>query len=353
MGNHMKICKSCNQSIQHGSDGCQHCSSVRNCGSCGAELKQAMLRCRECDTLVGSTKNFSERKQVLRQTDTLHNTVVAEQPVEPALTAAPASSSPEVSTQKRRGHRTLIAGNVLSLVCGSIGILLIVFSLVGRFSATQAGAASFGDSSEGTKSKAFTVVDASAERAAANWVVQNFGVVTVKTEDNVVKRFVAVEHLPTDPFVVTEINLTSQEFDDSELSILTGLTSLTKLDLSKVNLTARGLAHVGRIPNLRGLYLRGNRLSPDSYGLLENSDQIEILSVSGSKTFDDFALAVVSVTMQNLKTFSCASTKVTEEGSDAVVSFKSLKKLTATRNNWSQEAVARLRSDLPGCQIEG
>lgn len=353
MGNHMKICKSCNQSIQHGSDECQRCSSVSRCSNCGAKLKQAMLRCRECDTLASTTKSESRVKQALQQTVTLHNTVVAKQAVDLEVPVASASSSSEVSTQKQRGHRTLVDGNVLSLLCGSIGVLLIVFSLVGRFSATQEGAATLVDSSAGIQHQAFTVADPTAERAAANWVVRNFGVVTVKTEDNVVKRFVAIEHLPSDPFVVTEINLASQEFDESELSILTSLTSLRKLDLSKVNLTSQGLAHVGRIPNLRGLYLRGNRLSPDSYGLLENSDQIEILSVSGSKTFDDFALAVVSVTMQNLRTFSCASTNVTEEGSDAVVSFKSLKKLTATRNNWSREAVARLRSHLPGCQIEG
>ena len=99
-----------------------------------------------------------------------------------------------------------------------------------------------------------------ANRVAAEWVLEHFGVVTVKTQNGKPSRFVAVEHLPIRPFVITEINLYGQEFDETDLTLLTELDHLVALDLSRTRLTGAGLATVGEIQGLRKLYLRGNKL---------------------------------------------------------------------------------------------
>lgn len=193
--------------------------------------------------------------------------------------------------------------------------------------------------------------DPEAERQAAIWVVEHFGVVEVKTDDGIVKRYVAAEHLPEESFVITEIDLYGQEFDESELSFLPQLSQLHKLDLSKTGVGERGLKYVGKIPTLKTLHLRANKFSADAYKFLKNGHQIETCSVAGSKTFDDAAITTLSATMPNLRSFSCASTRVSDEGLKTLMSLKSLKQLTATKLNGSEPGISLLRAALPQCRI--
>jgi hypothetical protein len=202
-----------------------------------------------------------------------------------------------------------------------------------------------------TPAKATSKVDPDKERAAAIWVVEHYGVVQVKTDDGEVKRYVAAEHLPATPFKITEINLYEQEFDENELSFLPELVHLEKIDISRTAVSDTGMRFIGKIPKLKSLQARAMNFSAESFRLLQNGKNIENCTVSGSKSVDDTILAVLVETMPNLKVFSCTSTSITDAGLKPLMQLKSMRKLTATKQNWSEPAVKQLREALPDCKI--
>ncbi|MBC7964762.1 MAG: hypothetical protein H7Z17_02460 [Fuerstia sp.] len=248
----------------------------------------------------------------------------------------PADVTNSVSGKKTlRNRLTMINWRILGMMsCSIVGLFMAVFFAM-RTSAAKPG----------------PEIQSGTERAAAIWVVEHYGVVAVKTEDGKVNRYVAAEHLPAESFVITEINLYEQEFDESELAFLPQLASLGKLDVSRTTVGSKGMQFIGKVPKLKSLQLRANNLSADSLRLLLNGRQIENCSVHGSKSFDDAAVAALSEIMPNLKVFSCASTSVSEEGMKALMPLKSLKKLTATNNKWSEQAGKQLSEALPGCKL--
>ena len=202
-----------------------------------------------------------------------------------------------------------------------------------------------------TPAKATSKVDPDKERAAAIWVVEHYGVVEVKSEDGEVKRYVAAEHLPATPFKITEINLYEQEFEENELSFLPELVHLEKIDISRTAVSDTGMRFIGKIPKLKSLQARAMNFSAESFRLLQNGKNIENCTVSGSKSVDDTILAVLVETMPNLKVFSCTSTSITDAGLKPLMQLKSMRKLTATKQNWSEPAVKQLREALPDCKI--
>ncbi|GAB5443095.1 MAG: hypothetical protein Fues2KO_34440 [Fuerstiella sp.] len=195
------------------------------------------------------------------------------------------------------------------------------------------------------------LADPEGERSAATWILAHYGVVTVKTESAAAKRYVAVEHLPAEPFTITEINLRGQEFDEGGLSFLPQLANLRKLDLSATTVGETGLKYVGQVPTLISLSMRGNRFSPESYRLLQNGDRILTCTVSGSRAFNDTALDVMSQTMPNLRTLAVGGTGVSDEGLKAVSRIKSLRSFIASGTDVSDAAVEELQLALPDCNI--
>ena len=191
-----------------------------------------------------------------------------------------------------------------------------------------------------------------ANRVAAEWVVEHFGVVTIMTQSHSLKRFVAVEHLPVEPFVVTEVNLYGQEFNEADLEILTNLKHLVTLDVSRTGLTESGLATVGRIQGLKKLYLRGNRLQARAFQRLANGENIESCSVTANYAFDDAALSVLTDVMPNLTSFSCGSTPLTANSTDEFRQLASLKYLALTKAKWSDTEIDELKASLPECLIK-
>lgn len=372
---HTKVCRKCDQSLQPNCDRCTHCGhsriQVQRCVCCGAEVQKAMVRCRECGAAIGfGTKTVShltahehEQKQFIRDgaDNTVQNTpkkcqaekvAACHDQLPSSATTGNSNSNLRVSPKPKIPNsffagksvktRRAVNWRAVSIVGGSLaGLMLAVFvttQLSGTEPTTQAAGNSF-------------QVDSATERSAAVWVVQHFGVVTVRTEDGKTSRYVAAEHLPSEPFVVTEINLYGQEFDERELSFLPRLSNLIKVDFSKTDITDRGLAYVGRISGLKSLGLRGNKLSPDSYGLLRNGSHIETCSVSGSSAFDDAALASLSEAVPNLRTLSCGGTSVSPEGLQALMTMNSLKQLIATKNKLPDDVATKLRAALPGCTV--
>lgn len=356
----LRVCRTCQRSMPADATQCRHCSPASTCVCCGAALKRAMLRCRECGT---SAVNPSQRNAAPNSiTKTVaavglpesHQLTASEQaagsqPIQVKPSAAH-PQLPQTSTYRSRRQsadsiappRTQqrmksasIRWRISGIVSLSVAALLLAIGFVMRTDPAIQTAA----------------VNPGRERAAAIWVVQHYGVVEVRTNDGEVRRYVAAEHLPEEAFSITEINLYGQDFDERELAFLPELAHLEKIDISRTTISSTGMRYIGRVPTLKSLQLRVTNLSADAFRLLKNGPAIEKCSVSGSKTFDDAVLTAASETMPNLKVFSCTSTSITDNGIKALMKLKAMNKLIAAKNQWSDQALKQLQDALPNCTL--
>ena len=269
-----------------------------------------------------------------------------------APAVSPLVSSPSVNNRKKplivknsgSQLRRPVNWRVLGILGGSIAGFIVAVTVATQVFSTERDPAPIAATAKRS-------ADSELERAAATWVLAHYGVVTVKAEDGKNKRYVALEHLPAEPFTVTEINLYGQEFDEGGLSFLPQLADLRKLDLSATAVGKTGLNYVGRVTTLKSLSVRGNRCSPELYRLLQNGGQIQSCTVSGSKVFDDTAMDVISQTMPNLRTLSVGGTSVSDEGLNAASRLRSLSVLTISKLKVTDAAIKELQLALPACSI--
>lgn len=350
MSIHVRICRNCQRSIPAGLQECRHCPRKIHCKGCGTPLKPAMLHCRECgqrnaglfpgDSITTSTAEKAVVGKSAAGTGEL-------QIESRTRVVAPSGQSP--STSGRTSDVSL--SSVREHVVHVLMTLICLKSLTVFFAAVAGVSLAIGVMLQCLQANHESEFDPQLERAAAVWVVDHFGVVQVKTESGEYGRFVAAEHLPAEPFTITEINLYGQEFDESELSFLPGLRSLQKLDVSRTSISARAMKSIGQVPKLKSLQARATRLSASDFRLLQNGQRIENCSVSGSKSFDDEVLITVSEVMPNLKVFACTATGVSENGLQTLTTLRSLQKLTAQKHTWSEKAILEFQKALPECQL--
>lgn len=387
------VCPSCQGPLPLGATSCERCSQENACHSCGATLKRAMLRCRECGTTVETP---SQRRSAQNGTG---KTVAAARVLHDTVQVAPGSNgafrnrTPRKTQVRAAPHRKQTAGKS---VAGSnsaqsvqaankannknerprthsaaatqknlrssrsrqyIVPLAVTFCLAAAaggaiLKAQSLAPGSFLSAEESFNNPLATTEGSHADRAAAEWVLEHFGVVTVKTKDAPARKFVAIEHLPSNPFVVTEVNLYGQEFIEEDLEILTELTQLRLLDLSRTQLTESGLAIAGEIQGLKKLYLRGNKLKADAFRHLKNGDSIESCSVTANYVFDDASLSVLAEVMPNLTRFSCGSTAVTAKSAEEFKRLGKLEYLALKEVEWSAHEISKLKTSLPDCRIK-
>ncbi|MEZ6122150.1 MAG: hypothetical protein R3C49_03110 [Planctomycetaceae bacterium] len=327
----------------------------RNCPVCGGELKMGMLSCRECQFRAqrpNPPKELSASTAVHRaDTDTveavtpesphtqarMHNTQANSHSTsatnQPSVTTEPGgATSPTSQAQKPRSgsRQTLLkaAGLSLMVLLGTFGVV----HATGVLSGHQPGPA--------------------LERHAAEWVVDHFGVVEVRTEDGTIRRFVAREHLPAEPFVVTDINLYDQDIHEDDLWFLPKLSALTTLDLSGTSVSWTGIEYAGQAPQLKNLYLRRVDISGGAIRLLESADQLNKLSVSGSRKFCDADVAMIVTCMPRLKMLLCSGTQVTDEGLKALAALSQLRDLQISKTKTTAAGQASLAQALPKCRIK-
>ncbi len=189
------------------------------------------------------------------------------------------------------------------------------------------------------------------DRAAAIWVVENYGVVTVELESGEEKKFVAREHLPDEPFSVVEIDLWYQPIEGHELTFLGELPRLRKLDLSRTGVTDDHMSLIARATNLQKLALRGGSITVEGYKQLPIYEKMASFTASANKAFNDESLALVIEKMPNLRTMLFASTSVTDEGFSKLVPMTSLRDLRIQNTKVSDAAVAELTKQLPKCKV--
>lgn len=338
------------------------------CPSCGAEIRQGMLRCRECGRprgTVSSATDAASKNSVSIQrsskTITPHNphsraksndksessphsnssnskTVVKPQ-VKQKTTVSPSRSTAQrrpTSKPQQPWYRSTVVLVAAAFLCCATAITFAMSFQQERLAPVEV----FADEIELTP-----------DRAAAIWVVENYGVVTVEMESGTELKFVAREHLPLEPFKVVAIDLWHQKIKGSELVFLRDLTHLRSLDLSHSGVTDEHMHLIGQATNLNRLALRGGKVTAEGYRQLPLNLNMTNFTGSANHEFTDETLSVVAERMPNLRLFLCASTQVTDEGFAQLSTLPNLRDVRVQKTEVSDAAIEALKEQLPRCKV--
>ncbi|MDA7503999.1 hypothetical protein N8553_03350, partial [bacterium] len=189
------------------------------------------------------------------------------------------------------------------------------------------------------------------DRAAAIWVVDNYGVVTVEMESGTELKFVARKHLPSEPFRIVAIDLWHQHIEGSELIFLRDLAHLRSLDLSHSGIADEHMHLIGQATNLNRLALRGGKVTAEGYRQLPLNLNMTNFTASANKEFTDESISVLAERMPNLRLFLCASTQVTDKGFAQLSTLPNLRDVRVQKTEVSDEAIEALKEQLPRCKV--
>lgn len=180
------------------------------------------------------------------------------------------------------------------------------------------------------------------------------------------------------------INLRGTRITDSTLEFLAGVPTLEWLDIGWAQITDTGLDHLVSLTNLRRLTMGGNKLTDTSLQFLRQMPQMEYLDVGGTQRTDsglwsllltDAGVQAIA-TVAELRELRLGGTAITGRGLEllkplaklerlnlqgckrlrddaavALAGFHQLRALDLKDSSLSAEAVARIRTALPACEI--
>ena len=367
-----------------GPSGCRHLPSIdfvfgpvtaentmtltpSNCSLCGAEVRPGMVRCRKC----GGPRNGGSQLADGNSKSALisANSRLA---AESVATVAATTSAPKPHARPSGSHhrRTTTRSAAASPTPAAkfltaspplarhvprqpwyrrkefVALALLLVGIVAVTATTM------------TRRKGIAPVETTGEtvpltpdRAAAFWVVDNFGVVTAELKNGDEAKFVSRTHLPDEPFAVTKIDLRNQTIDGNQLAFLGSLPRLMELDLSKTGVTDDHMSLIAAAANLEKLALRGGSITASGYSQLSVCEKMANFTASGNKAFTDDSLSLVIEKMPNLRMILLASTSVTDAGFARLASLKSLREVRIENLKISDAAVAELTKQLPKCKL--
>lgn len=396
-------CRKCRRLISEGK--CKHCHSKTVCLNCGAQLNRAMLRCRDCGAAIArahdrppsvpyvahdkllpiasdsESTGLQEPVGVPLDSDTVNRTAQPEAAVEhhssglwQASGTTNRSAEQELNTNGANGEsqRSVAdSGQIITTVSRAeqvedacrwgpsssqqkqwyavllppgirttaLAVVCIGFASVIALLGTANGTTNDGE------------FGSDVDRLAANWVMDHFGVVQVKTPDGEEARFVAKEHLPAERFVITEINLKNQEINESELDFLPRLRHLETLDLSRTASSDIALKFALRAPSLSRLYMLGTNVTRQGFEQSAEKTQMYSLSVSLASGIDDLAVAAIVGKMPGLRFLSISGTNVSDQGLNNIAGLNYLRVLQMPQTNATETGVSTLAAALPDCEI--
>ncbi len=180
------------------------------------------------------------------------------------------------------------------------------------------------------------------------------------------------------------LNLRGTKITDSTLEILEGVPSLEWLDIGWSQITDTGLDHLSSLSNLRALTMGGNKLTGASLQVLRQLPQLEYLDIGGTQRTDsglwsmlltdDGVQSIATVT--ELRELRLAGTSITgrgismlkslsklerlnlqgckrlgEDAAEALTGFRQLRVLDLKDSGLSAQAIQRVRTALPQCQV--
>ncbi len=209
------------------------------------------------------------------------------------------------------------------------------------------------------------------EFRGAEWVLGKQGTVRViPAGDTKIVSISKLERLPSEPFIVIEVDLKGIPLLDSELAKLTGLKRLETLVLTQTGITGRGLtavqdsptlrslsvhetpctdegaASVGRMRGLTTLWLSGTKVTNIGLKHIGKLDRLETLYLGGVALTDDGLIEVGKLT--NLEFLGLHNTRVTDKGIAHLRGLHKLKKINLGGTKVTDRAVKQL---FPACEI--
>ncbi len=176
--------------------------------------------------------------------------------------------------------------------------------------------------------------------------------------------------------LLSHVTLVGQAMDDArlkQLSELPGLIGLTLIRNGKFTITASGLSHLKRSPQLRSLNLNAVSLTPELMKVIGELSNLRSLSIIGIPVTDDLLPIILQLKeleflslgstqltdsgvaqlakLSNLKFLDLSATKVTDQGLPSLKGLSKLQILGLRKLNVSPQAVDELQKALPGCKI--
>lgn len=346
--------------------------ATSNCPSCGSETRPGMIRCREC----GRTRNGHSHA-----TNDQPSTLVPPQPelaTESIATVLAANSTPRPHTRRSGGkpsRRKPTSDGSTKSQKASKGVnfspkpkraiprkdvsqpwyrrgVVIAAAVVLTGATAIAVAMNTNTNVIAPVQSTDDLIPLTPDRAAAIWVVENYGVVTVELESGDEAKFVAKQHLPNEPFSVTKIDLWHQPIDGNELAFLGNLPRLNSLDLSRTGITDAHMRFVARAKNLHRLSLRHTPITTAGFEQLPIYEDMFAFTASANRAFNDESLITITQKIPNVRTLLFTSTAVTDAGFANLNEVKSLRDVRFENVEISETVLAEFKKQRPRCRLK-
>ena len=148
---------------------------------------------------------------------------------------------------------------------------------------------------------------------------------------------------------VVELHLTDTCTDDAMIWRLEGMHTVEVLELNNSNITDASLALIGTFPRLEVLGLSDTGITDEGLTELKSLARLWCLDVEGTAVSDVGLLQIAE--LNGLEILHLARTRVSDESIDAISSLHKLEELDVSNTSMTSDGVARLRRQLPFCEI--
>ncbi len=244
-----------------------------------------------------------------------------------------------------------------------------------------------------------TLATGDRERAAAAWVVEQGGQVSVLHNRDEIRHVSKIEGLPNGAFLVHAVSLEGlKAVNDTGLENLTGLAALEllslegtgvtdasleivsqwkklfDLELSDTQVTGAGLRHLSALPRLSRLHVRRIALNNSDLVHLVEMPSLAELDLQGTGVTDAGLVTLLSLPnlthvslrytaitdagaaqlakLEGLKSLALEGTKLTDVGLSQLRSLKNLTGLDVRRTKVTEQGVKELEQSLLNCNVQ-
>jgi serine/threonine protein kinase len=188
-----------------------------------------------------------------------------------------------------------------------------------------------------------------ADREAAQWVWDLGGEVAIDTSTASGVFFRPPRALPDEPFSLTSIDLAQNPgVQDDDLKRLTGLRSLSMLNLSETAVGDEGIAHLTDLPELDYLNLVATQVTENGLPVIARLPQLTQLYLSRCPIHD---AAAPYLREMNLSQLTVDGAEITFEGLTQLAGNNRLQSLTIAHLPLTSNEVQELSQLLPNCRI--
>ncbi|MBX9694189.1 MAG: hypothetical protein K2Z81_17530, partial [Cyanobacteria bacterium] len=155
----------------------------------------------------------------------------------------------------------------------------------------------------------------------------------------------SLEHIPQFSLTLTELDLSSDDIGDEQLSKLASLRMLQTLKLNDTKITDTGLRSLANIKSLVNLDLSGTNVrSLESIPLIENLQGVDLARCRiGDTSLKHF------IGMPMVSTLDLTGTRVTHASYDTIRRMPGLDMVILNDTKVSRQTIAKLQKELPSC----